>query len=189
MYRRGGKAIVETVGIPEEGEEVGYEGRYRAASSSQSLDYGSSRQRLVRYLQWAHGNGPATAEHYSSGLGIEVDVELGGGCGVTEANCSTHKRNGLDLGDDGRLAAYSGSDIGKRAGEHTFSALCVVLSSDLLPETVVMATNSISGWRPASRIAIASSWPGSQSRIILCFMAWHTSKRGTQSRFTILAVS
>src|SRR6266699_1375179 len=118
MYRRGGKAIVETVGIPEEGEEVGYEGRYRAASSSQSLDYGSSRQRLVRYLQWAHGNGPATAEHYSSGLGIEVDVELGGGCGVTEANCSTHKRHGLDLGDDGRLAAYGGSDIGKRASGH-----------------------------------------------------------------------
>ena len=56
------------------------------------------------------------------------------------------------------------------ASEHTFKALRVVLSSDWLPATVVIASRSMSGWWAASRMAMASSWPGSQSRIILCFI-------------------
>src|SRR6266849_241880 len=118
MRRRGGKAIVEAVGIPEEGKEVGYEGGYRAIGSSQSLDHFIGCQSLMCHFQRAHSNRPATAKHDSGGLGIEVDVELGGRGSITKADCSTQERNGLDLGDDGRLAAYGGSDIGKRAGRH-----------------------------------------------------------------------
>src|SRR5258708_5591321 len=116
MHRRSGKAIVEAVGIPEEGKEVSYECCYRAIGSSQSLDYGAGRQRLVCHLQRAHGNRPATAKHDSGGLGIEVEVQLGGRGGITQGNCSTHERNGLDLGDDGRLAADGGRAIGEGGG-------------------------------------------------------------------------
>src|SRR2546423_6398183 len=59
------------------------------------------------------------------------------------------------------------------ASEHTFKALRVVLSSDWLPATVVIASRSMSGWWAASRMAMASSWPGSQSRIILCFILFY----------------
>ena len=43
-------------------------------------------------------------------------------------------------------------------------ALWVVRSSGALPATVVMPSSSV--WRAATTIAIASSWPGSQSRMI-----------------------
>ena len=43
-------------------------------------------------------------------------------------------------------------------------ALRVVASSGALPATVVMPTSSV--WRAAMTIAMASSWPGSQSRMI-----------------------
>ncbi len=43
-------------------------------------------------------------------------------------------------------------------------ALRVVDDSGALPLTVVMPTSSV--WRAATTIAIASSWPGSQSRMI-----------------------
>ena len=46
------------------------------------------------------------------------------------------------------------------------SAFAVVFSIVWLPATVVIATSSSSGEASASRIAIASSWPGSQSRTI-----------------------
>ena len=44
-------------------------------------------------------------------------------------------------------------------------ALRVVLASPALPPTVVTASTSSSGEAQASRIASASSWPGSQSRM------------------------
>ena len=43
-------------------------------------------------------------------------------------------------------------------------ALYVVRSSGALPATVVMPSRSV--WRAATTIATASSWPGSQSRMI-----------------------
>ena len=52
------------------------------------------------------------------------------------------------------------------ASSSTRSALAVVLSSVWLPATVVTPSSSSSGQASASRIAIASSWPGSQSRMI-----------------------
>ena len=48
----------------------------------------------------------------------------------------------------------------------TTSALRVTFSNVELPITVVMASSSISGLPWASRRAMASSWPGSQSRMI-----------------------
>ena len=48
----------------------------------------------------------------------------------------------------------------------TTSALRVTLSSVELPITVVIASSSISGLPWASSRAMASSWPGSQSRMI-----------------------
>jgi hypothetical protein len=45
----------------------------------------------------------------------------------------------------------------------TRRALSVVLSSVWLPATVVIARRSMAGDAAASRIAMASSWPGSQS--------------------------
>src|SRR6218665_3732728 len=52
------------------------------------------------------------------------------------------------------------------AAAHTDSALRVTFSMVWLPATVVMPSRSMCGLPAASRIAIASSWPGSQSRII-----------------------
>jgi hypothetical protein len=52
------------------------------------------------------------------------------------------------------------------ATEQTRRALSVVFSSVWLPATVVIATSSIAGEAAASRMAMASSWPGSQSRMI-----------------------
>ena len=43
-------------------------------------------------------------------------------------------------------------------------AFRVVDSSGALPATVVMPSRLV--WRAATTIAIASSWPGSQSRMI-----------------------
>ena len=48
----------------------------------------------------------------------------------------------------------------------TTRALRVTFSSVELPITVVIASSSISGLPWASRRAMASSWPGSQSRMI-----------------------
>src|SRR5712691_7276952 len=50
---------------------------------------------------------------------------------------------------------------------HTRRAFRVVFSSVWFPATVVIAHSSISGFPCARRIAIASSCPGSQSRMIL----------------------
>ena len=52
------------------------------------------------------------------------------------------------------------------ASSRTFNALRVVLSSVWFPATVLIARSSSSGLASASRIAIASSWPGSQSMMI-----------------------
>ena len=49
----------------------------------------------------------------------------------------------------------------------TLSALRVVCSKVTLPATVVTPRSSISGLAQASMIAMASSWPGSQSKTIL----------------------
>ena len=55
-------------------------------------------------------------------------------------------------------------------------AFAVTLSSVWFPATVVTATTSSSGLASASRRAIASSWPGSQSMITGVFgMAHHSS--------------
>ena len=48
----------------------------------------------------------------------------------------------------------------------TDSAFLVTFSIVWLPITVVTASSSISGLPCASSIAMASSWPGSQSRMI-----------------------
>src|SRR5580704_18098786 len=53
-----------------------------------------------------------------------------------------------------------------RAAVHTRRAFSVVFSRVWLPATVVMARRSITGQPRASRMAMASSWPGSQSRMI-----------------------
>ena len=67
---------------------------------------------------------------------------------------------------NGRSApAYTGMSP-RPANSSTRSAFAVVLSRVWFPETVVTATSSISGEARASRIAIASSWPGSQSRMM-----------------------
>ena len=47
MHRRGGKAIVEAVGISEEGEEVSYKGCYRATSSTQRTTRGTWAGRRI----------------------------------------------------------------------------------------------------------------------------------------------
>ena len=70
------------------------------------------------------------------------------------------------LRTNGRSApAYTGISV-RPASSSTRRALAVVLSSVWLPETVVTPTSSISGEASASRSAIASSWPGSQSRMM-----------------------
>src|SRR5699024_8854252 len=53
---------------------------------------------------------------------------------------------------------------------HTARALCVTLSMVWLPATVVMPSSSQRGSPAARRIARASSWPGSQSRMIFSVM-------------------
>ena len=50
---------------------------------------------------------------------------------------------------------------------HTFNALAVVFSNVWFPATTVMPNKSICGLLAASIMATASSWPGSQSKIIL----------------------
>ena len=52
------------------------------------------------------------------------------------------------------------------ASVHTRKALSVVSARGWFPATVVIAASETSGVPCASRIAIASSWPGSQSRMI-----------------------
>ncbi len=49
---------------------------------------------------------------------------------------------------------------------HTAMALRVTFPSVWLPATVVIASRSMSGFPAARRMAIASSCPGSQSRMI-----------------------
>ena len=67
---------------------------------------------------------------------------------------------------NGRAApAATGTSV-RPANSSSFSALTVVFSSVWLPWTVVTPTSSTSGLASASRSAIASSWPGSQSRRI-----------------------
>ncbi len=61
--------------------------------------------------------------------------------------------------------AHTGMSV-RPAISSVTSALRVVLSSVWLPATVVMPTSSTSGDASARRIAIASSWPGSQSMTI-----------------------
>ena len=58
--------------------------------------------------------------------------------------------------------AATGTSV-RPVNSSSFSALTVVFSSVWLPWTVVTPTSSTSGLASASRRAIASSWPGSQS--------------------------
>ena len=62
------------------------------------------------------------------------------------------------------------------------SALRVVLSSVWLPATVVTPRSSTSGEASASRIAIASSWPGSQSMRIGMLTSRSARRRGGEPR-------
>ena len=69
----------------------------------------------------------------------------------------------------GRAAASAPAATGtspRPASSSTRSAFAVVFSSVWLPATVVTPTSSSSGEASASSSAIASSWPGSQSRMI-----------------------
>ena len=68
----------------------------------------------------------------------------------------------LGLAVQNFLAAATGMSV-RPASSSTFSAFVVVFSSVWLPPTVVIPRTSTSGEASASRIAIASSWPGSQS--------------------------
>src|SRR5919108_542772 len=61
-----------------------------------------------------------------------------------------------------RAPAATGISV-RPANSRIRIAFAVVFSSVWLPATVVMPTSSTSGLASASRIAIASSWPGSQS--------------------------
>ena len=63
----------------------------------------------------------------------------------------------------GRAAPAATGTSSRPASASTRSALRVVVSSGRLPATVVRASNSTSGLASASRMAIASSTPGSQS--------------------------
>ena len=63
----------------------------------------------------------------------------------------------------GREAPAATGTSSRPASASTRSALRVVVSSGRLPATVVSASSSTSGLASASRIAIASSTPGSQS--------------------------
>ena len=65
----------------------------------------------------------------------------------------------------GRRPAATGTSP-RPASSSTRSAFAVVFSSVWLPATVVTPSSSTSGLASASRSAIASSWPGSQSRRI-----------------------
>src|SRR5690625_1940413 len=60
----------------------------------------------------------------------------------------------------------------------TASALRVTFSSVWFPATVVTASSSISGLPCASKSAIASSWPGSQSKMIFFAIACLLGERG-----------
>ena len=81
-------------------------------------------------------------------------------------------RIAVELDRDPRLAhsgrsapAATGTSVRPRR-VRTRSALRVVRSSGALPATVVIASSSSSGRASARAIARASSWPGSQSRMI-----------------------
>ena len=63
----------------------------------------------------------------------------------------------------GRAAPAATGTSSRPASASTRRALRVVVSSGWLPATVVSASNSTSGLASASRMAIASSTPGSQS--------------------------
>src|ERR671923_496421 len=64
---------------------------------------------------------------------------------------------------NGRFAPAATGTSSRPTNSSTRIAFAVVFSSVWLPATVVMPTSSTSGLASASRIAIASSWPGSQS--------------------------
>ncbi len=67
----------------------------------------------------------------------------------------------------GRSAPAATGTSSRPTSASTFSALSVVFSSVWFPCTVVTPTSSTSGLASASRSAIASSWPGSQSMMSL----------------------
>ncbi len=84
--------------------------------------------------------------------------------GPVEAALAVHVRG--DAQRRARAAASAPAATGmsvRPASSSTLSALRVVFSSVWLPATVVTPRSSTSGEASASRIAIASSWPGSQS--------------------------
>ena len=87
--------------------------------------------------------------------------------GPVEPGLAVHVRRDVALRarTGGRRPAYTGMSV-RPASSSTRRALAVVLSSVWLPETVVTPTSSTSGEASASRSAIASSWPGSQSRMM-----------------------
>ena len=86
-------------------------------------------------------------------------------------SCRGRSRRAVAARISGRLAPeWTGQSMPSRS--RMMIALRVVASSGALPATVVMPTRLV--WRAATTMAIASSWPGSQSRMIgqLVGAAW-----------------
>ena len=138
----------------------------------------SARARLV--------SGPTPTSHVPgccrqvSTMNVTASVPSSGRVGAGRSAPSSPLApctNGAARGSStsGRVApACTGVSIPSRW--RTTSALWVVRSSGALPATVVMPSRS--AWRAATTMAMASSCPGSQSRIIGTFVIAHAHPLG-----------
>ena len=90
----------------------------------------------------------------------------GGQVGPVEAALPVHLGRHASVADERAVGAAATGTSARPTSSRTRIAFAVVLASVWLPATVVTPSSSSSGLASASRSAIASSWPGSQSRMI-----------------------
>src|SRR6266850_96565 len=155
----------------------------------------AAKERLVSNVETDHGQRPARLKNNLGGFGVVVDIRFGRGVDVTALDGAAHEDDFLDERDDGGIFLNRERDVGEavlavpdsavmsfwksgccapaatgmsqRLASETmrraFSRPCLAV---VLPGTTVMARTSSSGEWSASMRAMASSLPGSVSKMI-----------------------